>query len=298
MNLHKTVLLHESIDGLEIKSGDIFLDGTLGGGGHTSEVCKKFGKNVRIIGLDLDADALERTKERLEKMDCEATLIVSSFRNLDQVLSDLHLEKANRILLDLGLSSNQLEESGRGFSFRKNEPLLMTMKKNPEENDVTAKEIVNNWEEGNIADIIYGYSEEKFSRKIAKKIIEARKAKMIETTDDLVKIIESAVPASYRRQKLHFATRTFQALRIATNDELRSLEEVLKKGFDHLEKGGRMAIISFHSLEDRLVKRFFKERENEKTALLITKKPIIPNEEEIRENPRSRSAKLRILTKL
>ena len=298
MNLHKTVLLHESIDGLEIKSGDIFLDGTLGGGGHTAEVCKNFGKKVKVIGLDLDADALERTKERLEKMDCEATLIVSSFRNLDHVLSDLHLEKVNRILLDLGLSSNQLEESGRGFSFRKNEPLLMTMKKNPEENDVTAKEIVNNWEEGNIADIIYGYGEEKFSRKIAKKIIEARKAKMIETTDDLVKIIESAVPASYRRQKLHFATRTFQALRIATNDELRSLEEVLQKGFDHLKKGGRLAIISFHSLEDRLVKRFFKERENEKTALLITKKPIIPNEEEIRENPRSRSAKLRILTKL
>lgn len=295
---HKTVLLHESIDGLEIKSGDIFLDGTLGGGGHTAEVCRRFGKDVKLIGLDLDADALERTKERLKKIDCEASLVVSSFRNLDEVLAGLRIKKVNRILLDLGLSSNQLEESGRGFSFRKSEPLLMTMKKNPQADDITAKEIVNNWEEKNIADIIYGYGEEKFSRKIAEKIIEARNAKAIETTDDLVKIIEGAVPASYRRQKLHFATRTFQALRIATNDELRSLEEVLQKGFEHLEKGGRMAIISFHSLEDRLVKRFFKEKEKEEKALLITKKPIVPTDEEIRENPRSRSAKLRILEKI
>jgi len=208
------------------------------------------------------------------------------------------IANVDRILLDLGISSFQLEVAGRGFSFLKDEPLLMTMKKNPTDEDLTAREIVNTWDEENIADIIYGFGEEKYSRKIAKAIIVARKEKEIETTFDLVKIIDDAVGKYYRRMKIHPSTRTFQALRIATNSELTNLQEVIKKGFDRLSKNGRMAIITFHSLEDRIVKRAFVELKENGLANIITKKPIIPNDEELRINPRSRSAKLRLIEKI
>ena len=217
---------------------------------------------------------------------------------MDEVLDELGIGKVNRIMLDLGLSSDQFETSGRGFTFKNDEPLLMTFSKNPDVDDLTAGYIVNNWSEASIADIIFGYGEERYARKIAKGIVSYRQKKKIETTGELVEIINQSVPGMYKRGRIHPATRTFQALRIAVNDELNTLKEGLAKGFDRLEKGGRMAVISFHSLEDRIVKHFNIEKKELGLANIITKKPIEASEEEIQNNPRSRSAKLRIIEKI
>lgn len=295
---HISVLLHESIDGLNIKQGDIIVDGTLGGGGHTKEIIDRFGKKVKIICLDLDADAIKRSKELIDEKNFDVVFKIVGFQDIDKVLRELGINKVDRILLDLGISSFQLEEAGRGFSFLKDEPLLMTMKKNPDDNDITAYEIVNSWDEENLADIIYGFGEEKYSRRIAKEIVGARLEKEIKTTFDLVSIIEKAVGRFYKGKRIHPSTKTFQALRIATNSELLNLEEVIKKGFNFLSVGGRMAIITFHSLEDRIVKKAFVELKNSGDGLVITKKPIIPSEKEIKENPRSRSSKLRLIEKI
>jgi 16S rRNA (cytosine1402-N4)-methyltransferase len=295
--IHKTVLLNEAIDGLDIHPGDIFVDGTLGGGGHTEEVCKRFGDAVVMIGIDLDPDALERTKERILELGCTVKYTQGSFRNMDAILDSLGVGQADRILLDIGLSSNQFEDSGRGFSFQRDEPLIMSFKKNLTEEDLTAREIVNTWDEENIRAILEGYGEEQFAYKIAKRIVETRKLVPIETTSDLVDIIMAATPGFYHHRKIHPATKTFQALRITVNDEIGALKEGLLKGFDRLNSGGRMAVISFHSLEDRAVKQFFKEKEESGAGKRITKKPIMATDEEIAENPRSRSAKLRILEK-
>ena len=295
---HIPVLRDESIDGLAIKSGDVVVDGTLGGGGHTFEIIRRFGSGVKIIGLDFDSDAIDRAKALVGELPHDTVFRTIGFQDMDKVLDELNLIHVDRILLDLGLSSFQLEIAGRGFSFMKDEPLLMTMKKDPTEEDLTARDIVNTWEEKTLADIIYGFGEEKYSRKIAKAIVEARKEKDIETTFDLVKIIDSAVGRSYRGLKIHPSTRTFQALRIATNSELTNLEKVIEKGFGRLAVGGRMAIITFHSLEDRIVKRAYVEIKQKGYANIITKKPIIPTRDEIINNPRSRSAKLRIIEKI
>lgn len=295
--MHTTVLLHETIDGLALKDGDILVDGTLGRGGHSLEACKRMGASIRQIGIDRDEDAIARAKQRLADADCNGTFVLGNAANIGAILDDLGLATFDKFVLDLGISSDQLDASGRGFTFKTDEPLAMTMLAHPGVDDLTARTIVNEWEESSIADIIYGYGEERYSRKIAKAIIEARSIAPIETTGQLVDIIASAVPASYRRGKPHFATRTFQALRIATNDELGSLERALADGFARLAPGGRMAIISFHSLEDRIVKRFNKARVDADEAVAITKKPIVPTEEEIMANPRSRSAKLRIIQK-
>lgn len=295
---HISVLLNESIDGLAIKSGDTIIDGTLGGGGHTLEIVRRFGKSVKIICLDLDMDAISRTKELVKNFESNIVFKNIGFQDLDKVLLELGVVKVDRILLDLGLSSFQLEEGGRGFSFQRDEPLLMTMKKDLSGDDLTACAIVNTWEEETLADIIYGFGEEKYSRKIAKAIIEARKEKEIKTTFDLVAIIEGAVGRFYKGKKINPSTKTFQALRIATNSELQNLEEVIQKGFDSLEIGGRMAIISFHSLEDRIVKKAFVQLKEKSIAKIITKKPIVPSEKEIRLNPRSRSSKLRLIEKI
>lgn len=296
--IHKTVLLKESIDGLNIQDGDIYLDGTLGSAGHTDYVLSKY-KNITAIGLDRDTEALKRSKERLAKYnDSKIHLIESSYGEISSVLDKLNIEKVNRIMLDLGLSSDQFETSGRGFTFKNDEPLLMTFKKDLVEGDLTAKIIVNTWEENNIADVIYGYGEEKYSRRIARAIVNYRQKKSIETTSELVEIIASAVPSFYRHGRLHPSTKTFQALRIAVNDELNTLKKGLVNGFERLEKGGRIAVISFHSLEDRIVKNFNKERADAGDGLIITKRPITPTDEEISNNPRSRSAKLRILEKI
>lgn len=295
---HISVLLNESVDGLQIKSGDKIVDGTLGGGGHTLEIIKRFGKSVEIICLDLDEDAIKRTKEITDGIESNVIFKTTGFQNISEVLDELKIENVDRILLDLGLSSFQLEESGRGFSFLKNEPLLMTMKKVPDGDDLTAYSIVNTWDEKVLADIIYGFGEEKYSRRIAKEIIDARRDKSIETTFDLVAIIDKAVGKFYRGKKIHPATKTFQALRIATNSELSNLEEVIQKGFERLSSGGRMAIITFHSLEDRIVKKAFIGLKERGIGKVITKKPIIPSEKEIKSNPRSRSSKLRLIEKI
>lgn len=296
-SIHKTVLLNETIEGLNLKKDSIVIDGTFGGGGHSLEICKRF-PNVKIIAIDQDANAFLKAKSRFKDIKCDIDFINTNFRSLDKATK----EKVDGIIFDLGLSSDQLENSGRGFSFLKDEPLLMNMKKskkeNPSSEDLTAFEVVNTWEEKNLADIIYGFGEERFSRRIAKGIVEARKKSKIETTFDLIKIIENSVPAMYRKGKINCATKTFQALRITVNDELGALKEGLEKGFDKLKIGGRMSVISFHSLEDRIVKRFFKEYEKEGLLKLINKKPITPSKEEIINNNRSRSAKLRVIEKI
>lgn len=297
-SVHKTVLLNETIESLNLSSKSLVVDCTFGGGGHSAEICKRY-KGVKIIALDQDKSAFKKAKSKFEKLDCDISFININFADLDKLSPKPGLgEKVDGIIFDLGLSSDQLENSGRGFSFMKNEPLLMTMKENPRPEDLTAKDIVNTWAETSLADIIYGYGEEKLSRKIARSIVEMREQAEIKTTFDLVKIIEKAVGKAYQKQKVHCATRTFQALRIAVNDELGVLERGLSKGFELLGERGRLAVISFHSLEDRITKKFFKKLEKEKRAILINKKPILATVEEIKNNPRSRSAKLRVLEKV
>lgn len=295
---HNPVLLNESIDGLNIKSGDVIVDGTLGAGGHTLEIIRRFGNKVKIICFDLDSDAITRAKNLINKTDGDVIYKNTGFQNIDQVLDELNIDKVDGILLDLGISSFQLEEGDRGFTFLKDEPLLMTMKKSLDDNDITAYDIVNTWEEETIADIIYGFGEERYSRKIAKAIVEARLEKEIKTTFELVAIIDKAIGKFYKGKKINPATKTFQALRIATNSELSNLEQVIRNGFNRMRSGGRMSIISFHSLEDRIVKQAYVGFKENGQAKIITKKPIVPNDEEIKSNPRSRSSKLRLLEKL
>ena len=296
--MHISVLLQEAIDGLEIKKGDIFVDGTLGGGGHSEEICKRFGDAVVMIGIDLDPEAILGATARLAPHLCDFQTVAGSFRNIDAILDSLGVPQADKILLDLGLSSNQFEDSGRGFSFQKNEPLIMSFKKDLKETDLTAREIVNEWDLENISTVIRCYGEEQFAWKIAKAIVASREVKPIETTFDLVEIIKNATPKFYHHRKIHPATKTFQALRITVNDEIESLKEGLARGFERLKPMGRIAVISFHSLEDRVVKQFFKNLSIRGEAMILTKKPIVPKDEEIKANPRSRSAKLRIIEKV
>ncbi|MEK7461527.1 MAG: 16S rRNA (cytosine(1402)-N(4))-methyltransferase RsmH [Patescibacteria group bacterium] len=284
---HKPVLLHKSIEALNLQNEKTFLDGTLGSGGHSEAVLQHF-PQVRIVGLDQDSQAVERIKKKLK-----IETVVGNFRNLDQVLSKKNIVKVDAILFDLGISTDQLEQSGRGFTFLKDEPLDMRMS----DAGVRATEILNSWDEHAIGLVLYGFGEEKFSKQIAKAIVEKRKIKPFQTTFDLVETVLT-VKKRYRKDKIHPATKTFQALRIAVNEELTSLEIGLEKGFQILGPNGRFAVISFHSLEDRIVKNFFRTKIKQKLAKQITKKPIIPNIEEIKDNPRSRSAKLRVIEKI
>jgi 16S rRNA (cytosine1402-N4)-methyltransferase len=304
---HASVLLQESIEGLDIRAGDVFLDCTLGGGGHSLEVCKRFGKSVKMVGLDADSVAIARSAKRLTECGCEIDAVCANFRNLDSALDGLGIGNVDKILMDLGLSSNQFEESARGFSFKKDEPhpdgsrgesLLMTFEADPAEGMLTAQTIVNLWDEENIATVIRAYGDERYAKRIARAIAEERKIHEIRTTSDLVRVILSATPARYHHGKIHPATRTFQALRMTVNDELGALTEGLSKAFERLSAGGRIAVISFHSGEDRIVKNFFREEAKGGRATALTKKPIVPSEEEVKANPRARSAKLRIAEKL
>lgn len=294
--MHIPVLLHESIEGLALKSGMTVFEGTVGLGGHSREICARIGAGGFFIGTDADIESLAIAEERLKDLPCKKFLACENFRTLDTVLEKAGTEKVDAILLDIGLSSRQLDIVPRGFSFQRNEPLLMTFRSSGD--GLTAREIVNEWAEESIADIIYGYGEEHWARRIARGIVEAREEKPVETSGDLAEIVRKSVPAYARFGRTHPATKTFQALRIAVNDELGALREGLAKGFARLAPRGRMAVISFHSLEDRIVKEFFRERAREGVATIITKKPIISSASEIRENPRSRSAKLRIIEKV
>jgi 16S rRNA (cytosine1402-N4)-methyltransferase len=294
MDRHISVLLHESTDGLALKVGDTVFEGTVGLGGHSRVLCEKIGKSGIFIGTDADQESLAIAEERLKDLPCKKIFACDNFRNIDTVLVNVGVEKVDAILLDIGLSNRQLEVAPRGFSFMRDEPLLMTFRSSGE--GLTAREIVNEWAEESIADIIYGYGEERFARRIAKAIVEARKEKPIETTGQLVEIVKQSVP-KLGFSKINPATKTFQALRIAVNDELGALREGLAKGFERLAPGGRMAVISFHSLEDRIVKEFFRQKKEEGTGTLVTKKPIVPSDTEVKENPKSRSSKLRIIIK-
>jgi len=301
MTKHIPVLLKETIKNLDFKKGNIFLDATLGEGGHSFEACKSLNGDIKIIGIEADSDAIEKAKEKFLSDDItkksDFVFVKENFKNLDKVLKELKIEKVDRVLFDLGIRSANLDESKRGFSFQKDEPLIMTLSKNSEFENFTAEEIINEWEEENIADVLYGYGEESFARQIAKNIVLKRKIKPIKTTFELIEIISSSVPKGYKNKKTHFATKTFQALRIAVNNEVETLKEGIEKAFYILNKSGRLGVISFHSIEDRIVKRFFKEKILEKTGVLVTKKPIIPQNGEVVENPRSRSSKLRVIIK-
>ncbi len=294
---HAPVLLQETIEGLDLHEGDFVFEGTVGLGGHSEEILKHIGNGGVYIGTDEDAQALTYAKERLAKYPALKVFIEENFRNLDRVLDDAGYPQVDKILLDIGLSNLQIEGSGRGFSFKRDEPLLMTFVTLPREGDITAREIVNEWAADSLTDIITGYGEEKFAWRIANAICTSRKTKPIETTVELAEIIKKAVPVFARSGKTHPATKTFQAIRIAVNDELGALREGLLKGFTRLAQGGRMAVISFHSLEDRIVKEFFKKQVVSGLGTVITKKPITPSDEEVARNPKSRSAKLRIIIK-
>ena len=302
MTKHTPVLLQEVIDNLKVRPGETLLDGTLGGGGHCEALARSVGGDLNIVGLDRDGKALERSRERLELTGARVFLFQESFRNLDKILSLVKepipsLTGFDAILLDLGISSDQLDSPaggpGKGFSFQTDEPLDMRMS----EEGITAADILNTFSEEALELIIRGFGEERYSVRIAKEIVERREKKPLKTTFELRDAILAAVPGFYQRGRLNPATRTFQAIRIAVNEELTALEEGLEKGFRALSVGGRLAVISFHSLEDRIVKNFFRELARQDLVSLVTKKPIVPSEEEKLRNPRSRSAKLRIIRK-
>lgn len=295
--IHKTVMLKEVIEYLDPKQGQMFVDGTANGGGHTFALAEKVVPDGKVIAIEWDKDIFDNLKNKVEGSEFKNNISVANdnYANLKDIISQNGVNNIDGMVLDLGFSSLHLESSGRGFSFQKDEPLDMRYSQGQE---LTAYGIVNGWSEEDIARILRDYGEERFSYKIAKTIHDQRKREKISTTNDLVKVIERAVPAFYRRGKIHCATRTFQALRIAVNGELDNVERVLPQIVEALKSGGRVAIISFHSLEDRIVKNFFKDDAKEGKLKIITKKPIVASDEEMKENPRSRSAKLRVAEKI
>lgn len=296
--MHQPVLLQELVDALTIQPTHTIVDATLGSGGYSTAILSCLGKDGTLVGLDQDRAALECGRKKLAGAAATIHFVEANFRTIDSVLNRLGIDQIDGIVMDLGLSSNQLEESGRGFSFQKDEPLLMTFKEHPTEADLTAREIVNEWSEANLADVIYGFGEERFSRRIAHAIVAARTIAPIERTTQLVKLIEQAVPRWYTFKKVHSATKTFQAIRIAVNDELGALRETIEKSITRLASGGWIAIVTFHSIEDRIVKTHFRVAQQKGMGSVITKKPMVPTKEEVVNNPRARSAKLRIFEKI
>jgi 16S rRNA (cytosine1402-N4)-methyltransferase len=293
-NEHRSVLLHESIGVLDIRPDSKVVDATLGGAGHAIEIIKKLNENGIFIGIDADRDAIDRARNALKTAKPKIHLINDDFRNANNILENLKIREVDACLFDLGWSVFHLSV-GRGFSFKNNEPLLMTFSQDIKEESLTASKIVNNWEESSISDILWGWGEEKYSRQIAKAIVEYRKTNPIETTQDLTKIINDSVPSWYRHRKIHPATKTFQALRIAVNDEIGAINEGLNSIFNHLSSGGKIASITFHSVEDRVVKRLFREWKNKGYGK--APKLIKPTKEEVENNPRARSSKLRVFEK-
>ena len=290
---HIPVLPKEVIEYLDPKPNENFIDCTIGEGGHTTAILERNKPKGKVLGIEIDPELYQKLKSRMaeirnSKLETRNRLILvnDSYVNLAETVRKQRFKPVSGILFDLGFSSWHLEESGRGFSFEKNEPL--DMRYNPE-NPLTAEKIVNNWPEREVEKILREYGEERFTKRIAREIIQERKIKPIKTTFQLVETIKKSTPIWYHHRRIHPATRTFQALRIAVNDELKNLENALPQALEILEKDGRLAAISFHSLEDRIVKNFF--RENLK---ILTKKPIRPSLAEIKLNPRSRPAKLRV----
>lgn len=306
---HYSVMLEESIDGLDIKPDGIYVDGTLGSAGHSLEIAKLL-TTGRLIGIDRDERAIARARVRLEPYSDRITLVHGNFRDIGGILDDLNIKSVDGMLFDLGVSSPQLDEKERGFSYMADAPLDMRM---DEQETVTAKDVVNTWPEERLKKIFYEYGEERYAPRIAAAICERRKLGEIKSTLELVDIIRSAMPSFALREKQHPAKRSFQAIRIAVNDELGAVSEMLDAAMDRLKPGGRLVVISFHSLEDRIVKTAIARRENgcvcprdfpvcvcgfKRSMRSVGKKPITPGEEEINENPRSRSAKLRVGEKL
>lgn len=299
---HIAVMTAECMDALDIHPGGRYLDGTLGGGTHTAELLRLSAPKGKVISLDVDPAALERFRERsfgnlrMTRSDVDPTKrwkgVEADFRNLADVAREEKMAPLDGILIDLGFSSDQMSDPKRGLSFQTEGPLDMRLGPSA---DTTAAHIVNGWRERELADLIREYGEERYARPIAQAIVTARKSEKIITTSQLADIIAAAVPASYERGRIHPATRTFQALRIAVNDELNALREAIDSAHQVLAPGGRLAIISFHSLEDRIVKAAFKDAERWKP---LFKKPLVPSDAEVKENPRSRSAKLRVAIKV
>ena len=295
---HQPVLLNEVLELLLQMNDGIFVDGTLGGGGHSFAVADKLkfqNSKFKIIGIDQDLEAIFAAKKNLKKYADQIEFVHDNFSNLPAILKSKGVGKVNMILLDLGVSSFQFDDPRRGFSFQKEAPLDMRMNQSNKE---AAIDIVNNYSEKDLADIFYEYGGERNSRRIAKNILEARKSKTIKTTTELTKIVEQSFPSNYQRKfKIHSATRVFQALRIETNNELNILEEFIPIAAKFLNSGGRLIIISFHSLEDRIVKQTFRylANNNPDKFKILTKKPLTASSDEVAKNPRSRSAKMRIL---
>ncbi len=294
--IHEAVLKKEVLKFLNPESNENFIDCTVGHGGHTKNILEKTGPKGRVLGIDLDPEQIKICQSQLGEFKERIILINSSYIKLKEIIKKNNFQPVHGILLDLGMSSWHIEESNKGFSFKKNEPL--DMRYNPGAGSLIAEEIVNSWREQDLERIFREYGEERFFERIARAIVRERKNRKIKNTYDLVEIIKNSIPRKFQNSKIHFATRTFQALRIAVNDELNNLRKVLPQIVNILEKGGRIAIISFHSLEDRIVKNFFREKAKDRTLKILTKKPIAPSFEEIKLNPRSRSAKLRAAIKI
>lgn len=307
---HVSVLRDESIEGLNVTGSGIYVDGTLGGAGHTVEICKLLTEEGRMIGIDQDAEAIANGEIRLAPYKDKVTLVRSNFSRFTEIMDELQIEGVDGVLLDLGVSSRQLDEGNRGFSYMQDAPLDMRM---DQRQSITAADVVNTYSEEAITRIIRDYGEERWAKRISQFIVQARKEQPIETTGDLVSIIKKAVPKGARQDGPHPAKRTFQAIRIEVNGELRILEQSIRDMVERLNPGGRLCIITFHSLEDRIVKQTMKELENpcicpkefpvcvcgrKPKIKIVTRKPIVPDEEELEVNPRSRSAKLRIAERI
>ena len=303
---HKSVLLYETVDSLNIRPDGIYVDGTLGGGGHAYEVCRRLGEHGRLIGIDQDADAIAAATKRLEPFADKVTVVRSNYENIASVLHELGIEKVDGIYLDLGVSSYQLDTASRGFTYREDAPLDMRM---DQRNTQTAADIVNTYSEMELYRIIRDYGEDRFAKNIAKHIVRQRQEKPYETTGELIETIQAAIPAKIRATGGHPAKRTFQAIRIELNHELDVLNCSIDTMIDLLNPGGRLSIITFHSLEDRIVKKRFRDNENpcicppefpvcmcgrKSKGTVITRKPIVPGEEELEYNKRSKSSKLRV----
>ena len=303
---HIPIMLDEVMDGLAVKPDGIYVDGTLGGAGHSSAIAAKLGEKGRLIGIDQDGDAIKAAGKRLEIYGDKVTVVRSNYAQMTEILKSLFIEEADGILLDLGVSSYQLDTAERGFSYMEDAPLDMRMDRRKE---ITARDIVNGYSESELARIIREYGEDKFAAKIAGKIVSERERKAIETTGELAEIVKSVIPAKFAITGGHPAKRTFQAIRIELNEELTVLRDSIEKMTELLADRGRIAVITFHSLEDRIVKTAFKKLENpcicpptlpvcvcgnKSKGKVITKKPILPKSEEISENRRAKSSKLRI----